>query len=187
MRRILALLVVPLLALGLASCGGDDDDDPTVGADSPTTTEAASPTTTGLYDNSTETTVTTEAAPDEGDGQAAEVVLTTGDTDLGTVLVDTEGYTLYFFDPDTADVAACTDACAQAWPPLSWLNDGTVGGDADPAMLGVADRDGAPSPQATYNGHRLYTYSGDSAPGDTTGNGVGDVWHAVTPAGEAVA
>jgi predicted lipoprotein with Yx(FWY)xxD motif len=182
MRRLLALPAVLLLALGLAACGGDDDSTSTAAAEK-TTTTSTTVDVNGLYPtDSSETT----AAPDSS-GQAAEIIFKTGDTSLGTVLVTTEGMTLYFFDPDTVDVAACTGDCASAWPALPWLNDGTVGGKADPSLLGLADLAGAASPQATYTGHRLYTFSGDKAAGDTTGNGVGGKWHAVTPAGEAVA
>jgi predicted lipoprotein with Yx(FWY)xxD motif len=91
--------------------------------------------------------------------------------------------TLYMFKPDTQDTSACTEGCAQAWPPLT--ADGTPsGGDGvDPALLGTAPREDG-STQVTYNGHRLYTYSGDKAAGDTTGNGVGDMWYALTASGE---
>lgn len=167
MRRILALLAALLLALGLAGCG-DDDDSATTATDqvsTTTTTEAA-------------TTTTTEAAV-----PAAVAVAT---TDLGEVLVNADGMTLYLFKPDSEATSACTEGCAQAWPPL--VVDGVpAGGDGvDPALLATAARDDG-SAQVTYNGHRLYVFSGDAAPGDTKGQGVADVWFAVTAAGEQAA
>jgi predicted lipoprotein with Yx(FWY)xxD motif len=168
MRRLLALLAALLLALGLAGCG-DDDDDAATAADDTTTTaaEADEPTTT--------------AAPDAEPAGGATVAV--AETDLGEVLVDANGMTLYLFTQDTAEGSACTDSCVGAWPPLT--GESVAGEGVDQSLLTVEPRTDGDG-QIAYNGHRLYTYSGDSAPGDTTGQGVGDVWFAVTPAGEAV-
>lgn len=167
MRRTLALLAALLLTLGLAGCGDDDDDDATAVDDVDTTTA--------------EETSSTTAAPDAD--PAGEATVMVADTDLGEVLVDAEGLTLYLFTPDTMETSACTDDCAGAWPPLT--GDAVAGEGVDQSLLSTAPRtDG--DDQVTYNGHRLYLYAGDAAPGDTTGQGVGDRWFAVTPAGEAV-
>lgn len=160
MRRTLALLAALLLTLGLAACG-DDDDDATAADD--------------------ETTTTTEADADEE--PAGEPTVAVAETDLGEVLVDAEGMTLYLFTPDSMETSACTDDCLSAWPPL--MGEPVAGDGVDQALLTTAPRtDG--DDQIAYNGHRLYRYAGDTAPGDTTGQGVGDVWFAVTPEGEAV-
>ena len=167
MRRTLALLAAVLLTLGLAACGDDDDDDATAAGD--------------------DTTTTTEADVDEpADEPAGEATVAVAETELGEVLVNAEGMTLYLFTPDSLETSACTDDCVGAWPPLMLAEGEPVAGDGvDQALLTLAPRtDG--DDQVTYNGHRLYTYAGDSAPGDTTGQGVGDVWFAVTPTGEAV-
>ena len=85
------------------------------------------------------------------------------------------------------DASACTDDCAGAWPPLMLADGEPIAGEGvDQALLATAPRtDG--DPQVAYNGHRLYRFSGDTAPGDTNGQGVADVWYAVTPDGEQVA
>ena len=98
------------------------------------------------------------------------------------MLTDAEGYTLYWFGPDTARWSACQGACARNWPPVTgpaaWQAGvtGTIGAFARP--------DG--SLQATYDGHPLYTTTADTAPGQAKGNGVwsnGGEWHEVTVTG----
>ena len=165
MKRLLALVCVLLLGAGLAACGDDDDSTTASGAGSTTSTAASA-------------TSSTTAA-----GAASGATVAVADTGLGKVLVDGKGMTLYLFEPDTAAKSACTDACAQTWPPLTGA--ATAGDGADTSKLGTAPRDGG-AEQVTYNGHRLYRYSGDTKAGDTNGNEIGDKWYAVTPAGEAV-
>jgi len=104
------------------------------------------------------------------------------DTDLGEILVNSKGLTLYAFDPDgtNIDVSNCTEGCAQAWPPLVKKKP-KAGKGLDKSLLEV----GADN-QVAYNGHLLYLYAGDAAPGDTTGQGVGGVWHVVGADGEPI-
>jgi predicted lipoprotein with Yx(FWY)xxD motif len=108
-------------------------------------------------------------------------------TKLGRVLVDGNGRTLYLFARDMGTKSSCSGACAQAWPPL--LSSGTVTDDAAGAdQVGVAQR-GATGAQVTFAGHPLYLYAGDSAPGDTNGQGLnqfGAPWYAVSPDGHAI-
>jgi predicted lipoprotein with Yx(FWY)xxD motif len=99
-----------------------------------------------------------------------------------TVLTDTEGYTLYWFGPDTATKSACQGSCARNWQPATgpaaW-DSGVTG------TIGAIVRPGG-SLQATYDGHPLYTTSADTSPGQTKGNGVwshGGEWHEVTVPG----
>jgi predicted lipoprotein with Yx(FWY)xxD motif len=165
MKRLMALFFVLLLGAGLAACGGDDD----------STSASGSSTTTSSTEASTSST--TAAAVASG------ATVAVADTGLGKVLVDGKGMTLYLFEPDTAEKSACTDQCAQTWPPM--MGTATAGDGADSSKLGTAARDDG-GDQVTYNGHRLYTFSGDTKPGDTNGNEIGDKWYAVTPAGEAV-
>ncbi len=98
-----------------------------------------------------------------------------------TVLATPQGLTLYYFTPDSATKTACTGGCAKAWPPLVTTGSGSALGDASlPGPLNVlTDANGN---QVQYNGHLLYTYSGDSAPGQTTGEGLGGKWFVCTPA-----
>jgi predicted lipoprotein with Yx(FWY)xxD motif len=105
--------------------------------------------------------------------------------ELGRFLADGEGMTLYLFTRDDENVSNCYDQCAQNWPPL--LVEAGVepsAGEGVGGVLGVTERtDG--TRQVTYNGMPLYYYVSDSAPGDTTGQGVGEVWFVVEPAGTA--
>jgi predicted lipoprotein with Yx(FWY)xxD motif len=109
-------------------------------------------------------------------------------SDLGTILVNAQGRTLYLFQKDSGTTSECTGACASAWPPLRANGKPTVGGGATASLVGTTQRsDGAP--QVTYNGHPLYLYSGDTQAGDTTGEGstaFGGGWYAVSSAGDQV-
>ena len=104
---------------------------------------------------------------------------------LGKILVDGDGRTLYMFTKDSKDTTTCYDKCEIAWPPLLQTDKPTVGDGVDASMLGTTTRkDG--TIQVTYNGMPLYYYFKDQAPGDTTGQGVGDVWYVVTADGKAM-
>jgi predicted lipoprotein with Yx(FWY)xxD motif len=108
---------------------------------------------------------------------------------LGTVVVDGQGYTLYRFDEDSTKppTSNCAGECAQKWPPVL-ATPGTpltVEGVAQ-EMVGTINRpDG--SIQLTLAGWPVYRYSGDAQPGATTGQGVGGTWAAVTPDGDKAA
>ncbi len=98
------------------------------------------------------------------------------------ILVNAKGFTLYWFVPDTATKSNCNGSCAAYWPPLAGPVTATAG---VPGRLGTIRRSDG-SLQATYNGHPLYTYVGDSAPGKASGDGLnlnGGVWHEVTVSG----
>jgi len=116
-------------------------------------------------------------------GVASYVVRTATATVKGqsmTILTNPQGLTLYYFTPDTATKTACTGQCAQIWPPLHFTGSGTPLGDAPlTGMLGVVNS--ANGNQVEYNGHPLYTYSGDSAPGLTKGEGLFGKWFVCTP------
>lgn len=99
--------------------------------------------------------------------------------DLGTILVDAQGMTLYMYTRDDPSVSNCYDQCATAWPPLLTNSDPT-GPDAVIGGLGTTPRtDGGV--QVTYNGMPLYYWAKDQKPGDTTGQNVGGVWFVVNP------
>jgi predicted lipoprotein with Yx(FWY)xxD motif len=109
-------------------------------------------------------------------------------TNLGSILVDSQGLTLYLFQKDMGTQSECTGACASAWPPLETSGQPTVGSGASESMVGTTKRsDGGV--QVTYNGHPLYLFSGDQQPGDTNGDGVnafGGSWFALSAAGNQV-
>lgn len=111
------------------------------------------------------------------------VTVGTAETDLGTILVDGDGMTLYLFTNDSPGVSVCEDACLAAWPAL--LGEPEAGEGTDEALLGTLERSDGTT-QVSYNGWPLYYWAQDSAPGDTTGQGVNDVWWVVSPAGEPI-
>jgi len=95
------------------------------------------------------------------------------------VVTNAKGFTLYWFVPDTATTSKCNGSCATFWPPVK--GPATAGAGVTGKLATIKRADG--SAQATYNGHPLYTYVGDHAPGQATGNGLnvnGGVWHEVT-------
>ena len=102
------------------------------------------------------------------------------------VLTNSAGLTLYWFVPDTSTTSKCTGSCATYWPPVK--GPATAGSGVTGTLSVITRSDG--SMQATYGGHPLYTYVGDSAPGQNNGNGKnlsGGVWHEVTVSGSAPA
>lgn len=98
-----------------------------------------------------------------------------GSSDKGPVLTDERGMTLYTFDKDETGKSACTDACAQNWPPL--LADKGAKAMGDYSLVPRADG----AMQWAYRGKPLYLWSKDAKPGDTTGDGVKEVWHMARP------
>jgi predicted lipoprotein with Yx(FWY)xxD motif len=125
-----------------------------------------------------------EAAESSGGGDGIVSAAKVGD--LGTILVDSEGRTLYDFHKDKGSTSACYGACASAWPPLLTEGNPQAQGPADRSMLGTTKRkDG--TVQVTYNGWPLYTYAGDQSPGEANGNDIsqfGGEWYALQPNGE---
>ena len=147
--------VAALAALALAACGSSSKSgSPTT---SPTTTAAASSSTT----------------PSSSAPTAVKPIVATANTKLGTVLVDSNGMTLYTSSADTTPGASsCTGSCATAWPPLAVTGTPTYAAGLTASKFTTITRaDG--TKQLAYNGKPLYGFQGDSAPGATTGQGVG--------------
>jgi predicted lipoprotein with Yx(FWY)xxD motif len=115
---------------------------------------------------------------------ASSTGIKTASTGIGTVLTDSKGDTLYSFAPDTATKSNCNGSCASFWPPAHGPVS-AASGVSLPGKFGTITRaDG--TVQATYDGHPLYTFKGDTAPGQTNGNGKvlsGGLWTAMTPSG----
>jgi len=122
----------------------------------------------------------TSAAPE------ADAVLATAESDLGTIVVDAEGMTVYVFDNDTpgSGESSCTGGCLEAWPPVTSDTDSPAA-DGISGDVGTITRDDG-TEQVTLDGRPLYFWQGDAAAGDTTGQGVQDVWWVVGPDGTAI-
>jgi predicted lipoprotein with Yx(FWY)xxD motif len=157
---LVGLAAVPVVALALASCGSS-------GAGS-------SP--------------TTSPGPTSAGGSSQQAAVDVASTNLGSVLVDSQGRTLYLFQADSGTTSACTGSCAVAWPPLRANGQPSAGNGVNSSLLGTTPRtDG--DPQVTYNGHPLYTFVKDTGAGQTNGEGVnafGGLWYALSSAGDQV-
>jgi predicted lipoprotein with Yx(FWY)xxD motif len=96
---------------------------------------------------------------------------------------------VYLFKKDAGTKSACTGACATAWPPVLSSAAPAAGSGAKASLLGTTVRSDGQR-QVTYNGHPLYLFAGDQAPGDTNGQGstgFGAPWLALSPAGIGIA
>jgi predicted lipoprotein with Yx(FWY)xxD motif len=123
----------------------------------------------------------TEGQPEE----PAEATVAVEDSDLGEIVVDAEGRTLYVFLADEGSESTCYDECEASWPPLTVEGDPVPGDGVDASLLGTTEReDGAT--QVTLDGHPLYFFAADETPDDMNGQGVGDVWYVASPSGEAI-
>ena len=119
---------------------------------------------------------------------AAKPSVSTARSALGTILVDGKGRTLYLFEKDKGARSSCSGACASVWPPApaATVAHGAAGISA--ARLGSIRRADGHS-EATYAGHPLYFYAGDSKPGQTTGQGLdqfGGGWYVLSPDGRKI-
>lgn len=174
LRNLSALTALALAAALLAGgCGGGDDSSGEGGA----------------YGSGGGAT---QAAQSESGGGAAQggdgVVAVAKGSDLGPILVDSKGFTLYDFHKDEGGTSACYGACAATWPPLTAEGAPKATNGAQSSRLGTTKRkDG--TVQVTYAGWPLYTYAADGKPGDTNGQDVssfGAQWYALQPSGEEV-
>jgi predicted lipoprotein with Yx(FWY)xxD motif len=98
------------------------------------------------------------------------------------VLTNAQGLTLYLFAPDTSTASKCTGSCATYWPPVKGP---VTAGAGVTGTLGIITRSDGTT-QATYDGHPLYTYAADTAPGQNKGNGLnvsGGLWYEMTVSG----
>ncbi len=169
MKRTLGWLAGALtFALVVAACGGSDSSASKASNSATTTTRAATSTTRAA------TSTTTAPA-------AAAATVKTASTSVGTLLVDASGKTLYSYANDQGTTAGCTGGCASIWPPLMATGTPVAGSGVDSAKLSTAS-----TGQVVYNGHLLYTYSVDTAAGDTKGQGLAGLWHVVAPSGDII-
>lgn len=161
-------LAVLALAASLTACGGGSGTSPTTAASATTT---ATPATTA-----SESATATAS-------EAATVDLKTASSSAGNIVVDGKGMSVYYFTKDVKDSGKsnCTGDCLVKWPPVITTND-------TPKVEGVTGKVGTISTpdgkkQVTVDGMPVYLWEKDKAPGDVTGQGVGNVWYLVAPDG----
>ena len=161
LRMLLALLAVAAAAAVLAACSSSGTSSASGGSGGSSGTSTSSP-----------------AAATTGGLKTATI----GGV---TVLTNAQGFTLYSFAPDTPARSNCNGACAQNWPPVK----GPATASGVTGTFGTIKRaDG--SVQATFDGHPLYAFAGDTAPGQAKGNGLnaaGGLWHEAVTSGTAPA
>lgn len=172
-------------ALVLTACGSDDPDQSGTEESPQGSSADETPTSTEDGDGGTDTAMDTSTSSGDaaGDTMGPGPIVATADSDLGTILVDGEGMTLYLFTQDSPNTSVCMDDCLVAWPILE--GEPTAGDGADDSLLGSFEREDG-TVQATYDGWPLYYFAQDQAPGDTTGQAVNDVWWVVDADGKAV-
>jgi predicted lipoprotein with Yx(FWY)xxD motif len=128
----------------------------------------------------------TAATPKTSSGASA--IVGVSKSSLGSILVNSNGRTLYLFKADVGTQSACTDACVTKWPPLLASGKPTAGtGLAASKLATITRSDG--TRQITYNGHPLYLFVKDQKPGDVKGQGVsafGAAWFALSPSGDQI-
>jgi predicted lipoprotein with Yx(FWY)xxD motif len=124
-----------------------------------------------------------------GQSSGASMVKTANVSGVGTVLVNSSGMTLYMLSADKGGKVTCASSpCTGIWPPLLVSSTPTAGSGVTGSLLGTASTPSGMM-QATYNKWPLYTYSGDSSPGQANGQGIrsfGGVWHPLAASGQPV-
>ena len=171
-----SIIAFVLLVVLVAACGSTTGST-TSGSGTTPSTGGTTPTTSngGRYGSGGGTTPTTSST-----GSVIKTATATVNGASVTILTNAQGLTLYYRTSDAPPSTVCSGGCAGAWPPL--VMSGSSAPTSTTSLSGkltiVADANGN---QVEYNGHPLYTYSGDTGPGQTTGEGVGGVWHICTP------
>jgi predicted lipoprotein with Yx(FWY)xxD motif len=158
MRNIWGAAGLAAMALVVAACGSS-------GSSSTSSSSPAAP--------------ASSAAPPTSASSSALMTATINGT---KVVTNSRGLTLYWFVPDTSTTSKCTGSCATYWPPVK--GPATAGAGVTGTLGTITRSDG--TKQATYDGHPLYTYVGDTAPGQAKGNALnlsGGLWYEMTVSG----
>jgi predicted lipoprotein with Yx(FWY)xxD motif len=163
-RKILGVAGLATMALTVAACGS-----------------SASSSSPAAQSSSPAAPASSAAAAGAGSSAGSASLLTA--TVNGTkVLTNAKGFVVYWFAPDTPTSSKCSGSCATYWPPVT----GSVtAGSGVTGTLGTITRSDG-TKQATYDGHPLYTYAGDTSPGQAKGNGLnvsGGLWYEMTVSG----
>ncbi|MFA1541772.1 COG4315 family predicted lipoprotein [Actinomadura monticuli] len=156
--------VVAVAALAVAGCGGGSS-------------------------NKAASTSPAPASSTPSGAAGAQSIKTATVGNLGPVLVDGQGRTLYLFEKDKNGMSSCTGSCAAVWPPVDTSAKPTARPGADAAKLSTTKRpDG--SMQVTYAGHPVYYYAPDgTTPGNAQGEGLnqfGAAWYVLSASGGKV-
>ena len=155
-----------VIALTVAACGSSGSSS----AQSTPAAQGSSPAAQG------------SSAAAQGSSAAGGAALATTTVSGTKVVTNAKGFVLYWFVPDTSTTSNCSGSCATYWPPLTGP---VTAGSGVTGTLGTITRSDG-TKQATYDGHPLYTYAGDKAPGQATGNGLnisGGLWYEMTVSG----
>jgi predicted lipoprotein with Yx(FWY)xxD motif len=158
MRNLWGAAGLAAMALVVAACGSS-------GSSSASSSSPAAP--------------ASSAAPPTSASSSALMTATINGT---KVVTNSKGLTLYWFVPDTSTTSKCTGSCATYWPPVK--GPATAGAGVTGTLGTITRSDG--TKQATYDGHPLYTYVGDTAPGQAKGNALnlsGGLWYEMTVSG----
>jgi predicted lipoprotein with Yx(FWY)xxD motif len=126
------------------------------------------------------------SAPASASTTATVIKTATGST--GALLTSSTGRAIYVWSKDAMNKSECTGACATNWPPVTTTGSVTAGSGVTASDLGTITRSGGVK-QVTYDGHPLYYYAGDSAAGQTNGQGIdafGAKWWLVSPTGSQI-
>ncbi len=161
MRKIWGAAALAALALTVSACGSSSSSSAAAGNTPATAGSSAA-----------------SSAPASASGTALAVRTIGGQQ----VLTNSAGFALYWFAPDTSTTLKCTGSCATYWPPVK--GPATAGSGVTGTLSTITRSDG--TMQATYDGHPLYTYAGDTAPGQAKGNGLnvsGGLWYEMTVSG----
>jgi predicted lipoprotein with Yx(FWY)xxD motif len=137
-------------------------------------------------DDNKETKQKQRSAPATSAASTADATVKTAETSIGSVLVDAQGKTLYLFANDQGTTSAVPAGLLAAWPPLVASGTPVAGDGVDKSKLGTAQQPDGQT-YVTYNGHPLYTFTGDASAGQTNGHKLGSVWYAITPQGDQAA
>jgi predicted lipoprotein with Yx(FWY)xxD motif len=160
MRKIVTAAGLAALALAVSACASSASSSSSTPASSPAPTSAAA------------------AGASSASGNALAMTTINGTA----VVTNAKGKTLYWFAPDTSTTSKCTGSCATYWPPVT--GPVTAGSGVTGTLSTITRSDG--TMQATYDGHPLYTYVGDTAAGQAKGNGLnlsGGLWYEMTVSG----
>ncbi len=163
-RKIWGVAGLAAIALTVAACGS-----------SASSSSPAAP-------SSSAAAPTTSAAAAGAGSSASSTSLLTATVSGTKVLTNAKGFVLYWFAPDTPTSSKCSGSCATYWPPVA--GPATAGSGVTGTLGTITRSDG--TKQATYDGHPLYTYAGDTTPGQAKGNGLnvsGGLWYEMTVSG----